>query len=319
MEIVSFVGLAAFGMLVGTLFGFFGMGGTFLITPALLILGYPAPVAVGSGLAFVFGTAIIAALKHRELGQVDYKLGFSMITGTALGLEVGKDIVLYLEHLGLASNVIGGAYVLLLGSVGFFIVRDALSKRKEAGAKRGFSHLVQAIKIPPFLNLKSGIRVSIWALLTLGFMTGLLSGFLGVGGGFIRMPVLVYLVGVPMPIAIGTDLFEIVFSGGIGSFLYAQSGGVDLGVVSSLLLGSALGAQIGAAATKVVDESSIKIYFGLMVLIGAMAVALRQMAVIFELEILSIVSFVLIIGAALLVSGAVLLSTFRAVRNGSAV
>src|SRR6056297_4258835 len=92
--VLLFVG---FGLLIGVLFGFFGMGGSFLVTPALLVMGYEANVAVGSGLAFVFGTSVIATLKHRDLGQVDYKLGVSMIIGTTLGIEVGKEIILHLE------------------------------------------------------------------------------------------------------------------------------------------------------------------------------------------------------------------------------
>jgi len=316
MEILIFIGFALFGLLIGTLFGFFGMGGTFLITPALIILSYPTPVAVGTGMAFVFGTAIIAALKHRDLGQVDYKLAGTMILGTALGIHLGKEIVLYLDSLGLASGIISYAYVILLTSVGLFIVRDALRTRAMSKSKpASLSLFIQGIKLPPMLNLRSGGQISIWIALAIGLSTGLLSGFLGVGGGFIRMPVLMYVIGLPAPLAVGTDLFEIVFSGGIGSFLYAQSGAVDLLVVSALLVGSALGAQFGAMATRIVDEGSIKIYFGAMVLGGAVAVALRQIGQIFEIPGLDIVSFVLIVTAALLVTAAVLSKTLGALRE----
>ncbi|OYR87290.1 permease, partial [Halorubrum distributum] len=117
---------AGFGLVVGVLFGFFGMGGSFLVTPALLMLDYPAPVAVGSGMAFVFGTAVIATLKHHDLGQVDYKLGVIMITGTTIGIEAGRASVYYLESMGLAGGVISIAYVVLLGGVGAMVTRDAL-------------------------------------------------------------------------------------------------------------------------------------------------------------------------------------------------
>ncbi len=121
--LLLFVG---FGLLIGVLFGFFGMGGSFLVTPALLVMGYPSRVAVGSGLAFVFGTSVIATLKHRDLGQVDYKLGVLMIAGTTLGIEVGKEIVLHLETLGLAGNIISVTYVVLLGGIGVFVTYEAL-------------------------------------------------------------------------------------------------------------------------------------------------------------------------------------------------
>ncbi len=152
-------------------------------------------------------------------------------------------------------------------------------------------------------------------ILLVAFATGLLSGFLGVGGGFIRMPALFYLIGVPVPIAVGTDLFEIMFSGGIGSFLYAQSGGVDLSIVLPLLAGSAFGARVGSAATSIVDEDEITVYFGLMLLGGALAVAVREIGNVYGIDALNTVSLVLILGSALLVSGAVVYSSITALRE----
>jgi uncharacterized membrane protein YfcA len=318
---------AGFGLLIGILFGFFGMGGSFLVTPALLVMGYEPNVAVGSGLAFVFGTSVIATLKHRDLGQVDYKLGVSMIVGTTLGIEVGKLGLEYLQHIGLADSVVSVAYVALLGGIGVFVTREALR-----GGDGGLSHdvedadgddhdipdiakRIQSYRIPPMISLRGGITVSLWMVLLVAFFTGLLSGFLGVGGGFIRMPALFYAIGVPVPVAVGTDLFEIVFSGGIGSFLYAQSGAVDLSIVAPLLAGSALGARMGAAATSLVDEDGIKIYFGVMLLLGALAVAIRQIGNFLGIDVLNVVSLVVIVGAALLVAGAVVLSSIRELRT----
>jgi hypothetical protein len=318
---------AGFGLLIGILFGFFGMGGSFLVTPALLVMGYEPNVAVGSGLAFVFGTSVIATLKHRDLGQVDYKLGVSMIVGTTLGIEVGKLGLEYLQHIGLADSVVSVAYVALLGGIGVFVTREALR-----GGDGGLSHdvedadgddhdipdiakRIQSYRVPPMISLRGGITVSLWMVLLVAFFTGLLSGFLGVGGGFIRMPALFYAIGVPVPVAVGTDLFEIVFSGGIGSFLYAQSGAVDLSIVAPLLAGSALGARMGAAATSLVDEDGIKIYFGVMLLLGALAVAIRQIGNFLGIDVLNVVSLVVIVGAALLVAGAVVLSSIRELRT----
>ncbi|MFC7250758.1 sulfite exporter TauE/SafE family protein [Halomicroarcula sp. GCM10025324] len=325
--IALFVG---FGLLIGILFGFFGMGGSFLVTPALLVMGYPTRVAVGSGLAFVFGTSVIATLKHRDLGQVDYKLGISMIIGTTAGIEVGKETVLFLEELGLAGGIISVTYVVLLGGIGAFVTYEALSSRGSGGNDLGhdveededaevpeIAKKIQSYRIPPMLSLRGGVQISLWVVLAVAFVTGLLSGLLGVGGGFIRMPALFYLIGVPVPVAVGTDLFEIVFSGGIGSFLYAQSGGVDLSIVAPLLAGSAFGARLGSAATGLVDEEGIKVYFGVMLLLGAAAVALRQVGNYLGIEVLNTVSFVIIIGAALLVSGAVVYSSIVAIREES--
>ena len=318
-----------FGLLIGVLFGFFGMGGSFLVTPALLVMGYPTRVAVGSGLAFVFGTSVIATLKHRDLGQVDYKLGLLMIVGTTAGIEVGKEIVVHLEGLGLAGSIISVTYVFLLGGIGAFVTYEALKGDSGGGIDHeadadgpadaddipDIAKTIQSYRVPPMIDLRGGVTVSLWMILAVAFATGLLSGFLGVGGGFIRMPALFYLVGVPVPIAVGTDLFEIVFSGGLGSFLYALDGGVDLSIVLPLLAGSAFGARIGSAATSIVDEDDIKIYFGLMLLGGSLAVAVREIGSVYELPILNRVSLALILGSALLVSGAVVYSSITALRE----
>ncbi|MFD1587632.1 sulfite exporter TauE/SafE family protein [Halorientalis brevis] len=320
---------AGFGLLIGILFGFFGMGGSFLVTPALLVMGYEANVAVGSGLAFVFGTSVIATLKHRDLGQVDYKLGVLMIAGTTAGIEVGKLGLEYLQHIGLADSVVSVAYVLLLGGIGVFVTREALKSSSGGGLEHDvdedadledadipdIAQKIQSYRVPPMISIRGGFTVSLWMVLAVAFATGLLSGFLGVGGGFIRMPALFYLIGVPVPVAVGTDLFEIVFSGGIGSFLYAQSGAVDLSIVVPLLAGSALGARLGAAATSLVDEEDIKVYFGVMLLLGAIAVAVRQIGGVLEMPVLDSVSLAIILGAALLVSGAVSYSAVRELRK----
>jgi uncharacterized membrane protein YfcA len=316
---------AGFGVLIGLLFGFFGMGGSFLVTPALIVMGYDTSVAVASGLAFVFATSVIATLKHRDLGQVDYKLGVLMIAGTTAGIEVGKIGLHWLEGLGLANTVVSVVYIGLLGGIGVFITYTAVR-----GGGGGISHdaeaeadaddipeiakTIQSYRVPPMMRLRGGIRVSLWMILGVAFATGLLSGFLGVGGGFIRMPALFYLIGVPVPIAVGTDLFEIVFSGGIGSFLYAIDGAVDLTIVVPLLAGSALGARLGAAATSIVDEDEIKVYFGVMLLLGAVAVAVREIGGLIDAPVLQLVSLVIILGAAALVSGAVVVSSVRQLR-----
>ncbi|MFC7225775.1 sulfite exporter TauE/SafE family protein [Salinirubellus salinus] len=318
---------AGFGVLIGLLFGFFGMGGSFLVTPALLVMGYQTDVAVASGLAFVFGTSVIATLKHRDLGQVDYKLGVLMIAGTTAGIEVGKMGLHWLQDIGLADTVVSVAYVALLGGIGVFITYTALKGDGGGGVSHDadgeidaddipdIAKKIQSYRVPPMMKLRGGVRVSLWMILVVAFLTGLLSGFLGVGGGFIRMPALFYLIGVPVPVAVGTDLFEIVFSGGIGSFLYAIDGAVDLAIVAPLLAGSAGGARLGAAATSLVDEDDIKVYFGVMLLLGAIAVAVRKIGGVIEMPVLDTVALAIIIGAALLVSGAVVVSSIRELRT----
>jgi uncharacterized membrane protein YfcA len=164
------------------------------------------------------------------------------------------------------------------------------------------------------VTLRGDVRVSAWVITAVAFATGVLSGFLGVGGGFIRMPAMIYAIGVPVPVAVGTDLFEIVFSGGIGSYLYGQGGGVDLGIVAPLLFGSALGARIGSAATAIVDADGIKGYFGGMLLAGAVAVGIGEVGSYVGSDLLETAGLVLVIGSAVVVAGAIVYTTVTSLR-----
>ncbi len=310
--IALFVG---FGLLIGILFGFFGMGGSFLVTPALLVLGYPAKVAVGSGLAFVFGTSVIGALKHRDHGQVDYSLAALMTVGMTLGIEFGKRVVFLLEELGSADLFVSVAYTGLLATVGVFTLYDTRSESSNSDGT-GLADRVQSITLPPMIAMSGDITVSVWIVLGLGVGIGILSGFLGVGGGFLLMPAMMYGLGVPAAVAVGTDILQITISGAYGAFVYAQAGAVALPVAGSLLSGSALGARIGARATKLVDEDDIKEYFAAMLLAGSLSVAAKEIGNSFGIEALNMVSMTLIFGATIVVSTAVVLAAVCALRQG---
>jgi len=305
-----------FGLLIGTLFGFFGMGGSFLVTPALLVLGYPSTVAVGSGLAFVFGTSVIGALRHRDHGQVDYKLAVIMTAAMTIGIEAGKSVVFFLDATGQADLVINVAYVGLLAAVGLFTLRDAWTDDGGDGdAGVPLADRVQSIHIPPMVSFRGGVRVSGAIVFAVGLVIGVLSGFLGVGGGFLLMPAMMYGLGVPAAIAVGTDILQITISGAFGAFTYAESGSVALPVVGFLLLGSALGARIGAGATNLVDEDEIKGYFAAMLLAGSVAVASNKLGTVYGIDALNALSTALIFGAAFLVSAAIVLAAVCRLRD----
>lgn len=305
-----------FGLLIGILFGFFGMGGSFLVTPALLVLGYPAKVAVGSGLAFVFGTSVIGALRHRNLGQVDYRLAGLMVVGMTLGIEVGSRAVFLLQAIGLADLVVSVAYVGLLAAVGLFVLGDARTPEKESSAP-GLAGRVPGFDLWPTVTLTGGVTVSIWVVLAIGLVVGVLSGFLGVGGGFLLMPAMLYGLGIPAAVAVGTDILQITLSGAYGAFVYAQQEAVEVPVVAALLLGSALGARIGAGATHLVDEDDIKGYFAAMLLTGSVAVASKEIGGAYGIDALSTLSVVLVFGASILVSGAIVVAAVVALRRGA--
>ncbi|WP_224450616.1 sulfite exporter TauE/SafE family protein [Haloprofundus salilacus] len=300
-----------FGLLIGILFGFFGMGGSFLVTPALLVVGYPAPVAVGSGLAFVFGTSVIGALRHLDHGQVSYTLAAVMILGMTFGIEVGTRVVFLLADLGSADAVISVVYVGLLGAVGLSVLRDARTDGTDARTGR-VATKVHAIKLPPMVSLPGGATVSVWVILVVGSAIGILSGCLGVGGGFLLLPVMVYGFGVPIAIAAGTSILQISVSGAFGAFVYAQSNAVNIPVVAALLGGSALGARIGVSATRLVNETDIKGYFAVMLLSGGVATASKQVSIVYGVEMLETVSTVLIFGTVVLVSGTIVRTSIAA-------
>lgn len=315
MEPTTLAVFAGFGLLVGILFGFFGMGGSFLVTPALLVMGYGPKTAVGSGLAFVFGTSLIAALRHRDHGQVEYRLGGLMVVGISVGIEVGKRFVEALSELGIAEAVVSLAYVVLLAGVGLFVLRDARTETTEGTPN--FAGTVEQVRIPPTVSLTGGGEVSVWPTLAIALFVGVLSGFLGVGGGFLLMPAMMYVLGVPAAVAVGTGAFQITLSGGVGTFLYAQSGNVALPVVASLLAGSALGARVGSSATGIVDTDVIKGYFGAMLLAGSVAVASEQAGSAYGIETLNGLSVALIFGSALVVAGAIVHTTVAVLRQES--
>ncbi len=315
----------SFGFMVGVFFGFFGMGGSFLVTPALLILGYPAPVAIGSSMAFVFGTAVIATLKHHDVGSVDYKLGALMFVGIVVGIEIGKLLVFGLEAIGRAELVVGIAYVLLLGAIGLVFTRNAL--KQDAGDDSEtqdddipeIAKKIKSYNIPPMVRLTDGSKASMWTISGVGGGVGVVSGFLGVGGGFIRMPAIYYLIGVPLAAAVGTSLFGALMSGAVGAFSYGLSGVIDIGVVTALLVGSALGARIGSASTAYVDEADVTIYFGIMLLLASAAVAFGELANWLEMPIFDTVSFVLLVGSSLFVTSIILYYGAVSVREQAAL
>ncbi len=306
--------LVGFGLLVGILFGFFGMGGSFLVTPALLVIGYPAPVAVGSGLAFVFGTSVIGALRHRDHDQVSYTLAAVMIVGMTFGIQIGARIVFLLAELGSADVLISVMYVGLLGAVGSVVLRDARIDDTAVGTGR-VATTVQSIALPPTLSLPGGSTVSVWCILAVGVGIGILSGCLGVGGGFLLLPVMVYGFGIPAAIAAGTSVFQISVSGAFGTFVYAQSNAVNIPVVAALLCGSALGARIGVSATRLVDEADSREYFAVMLLSGSVATGSKQISTAYGVTTLETASTVLIFGTAVLVSGAILRASITALRG----
>lgn len=282
--------LSGIGFVVGVLGGFFGVGGGFIAGPLMFWAGVPINYVVGTDLAHMTGKSIVAARRHRALGNVDLRLGALMIIGTIPGIELGAQIIEWLEMAGNTDQVIATVYVVLLIGIGTFtgweslramrMQRTSQMSTREVLGMSSLLHRSRLMRIPPLIRLPtSGIEeISIWAVLLVGALTGLLAGMLGVGGGFLRMPLLVYVLGVPTHIAVGTDLFEIVISAGFGTLTHALKGNVDILIALVMQTGAAVGAQLGASATRYFSGPIIRLLFSFLPILAAVLVILRAYA-----------------------------------------
>ncbi len=272
-------GLLVLGIGVGIIGGFFGMGGGWMVTPGLNILGMPMSFAIGTDIAHMAGKSLIATMRHGRFGNVDYKMGFIMVFGTVIGFELGAQMIMWLERIGKVDLYVRWTYVVLLIAIAWLVFHDVAKKnRKTAAAKAAGKEVdkfatgiewhktLHRIKIPPMVHFKeSGFTCSVWLPILVSFITGWLAGLLGIGGGLFRMPALIYLVGCPTHIAVGTDLFEVMISGLYGAGTYTYKGRTELLAAIVMLVGASVGAQIGTVATKYVKGYGIRIAFGLAV------------------------------------------------------
>jgi len=302
--------LLLIGFTVGVCGGFFGIGGAWIVTPALNIFGFPMPYAIGTDLAHMGGKSIVSTIRHGKFGNVDVKLGFSMIAGTTVGMELGARLVMYLERIGLAEDYIRKMYVVFLAAIGSYVLYDYISHVRESrqAAREGaaaptgstFAQRLQRLHLPPMIRFSaSGITCSMWLPVGVGLVTGIVASVLGVGGGFIRMPALIYLVGCPTLVAVGTDLFEVMITGAYGAFTYGVKGRVDLIAALWMLVGAAIGAQLGTVAVKYVRGYSIRLLFAVTIFIACASVLTKQLQ-------LQLASSILILTAGVAISGVIL-------------
>jgi uncharacterized membrane protein YfcA len=276
--------LVVVGFIIGILGGFFGVGGSFIAGPALRLMGVDWNYAVGTDLAHIVGKSIVAAKQHRALGNVDLKLGSIMAFGTIGGAECGAQLIQALKRAGNVNTVVSYVAIVVYSSIAAFMLWESQktlrsakgrSPRKGSGVKDDHSAFgpvtqrIQRLKIWPMITLPtSGIRISLWTILLVAFVGGVFSGFLGGGAGYIRMPSMVYVLGIPTHLAVGTDLFEIVISASYGTFTHAIKGNVDILIALVMHTGAVIGAQIGVVATQYFAGPKIRLAFVPLPLIG---------------------------------------------------
>jgi hypothetical protein len=263
------------GILVGLLSGIFGVGGGFLMTPLLIMIGIPPTVAAASDSNQIVGASTSGTLAHYRLGNVDFKMGLLLLIGGVTGGTVGVQIIKILRQVGNADFLIKITYVLMLGFVGSYMffeslqtIRKSKTEHKLAVAKESkYAQLVA--KLPWQTNFAtSGVRLSVLMPLGLGVFVGILAAIMGVGGGFIMVPVMVYLLRMPMHVVVGTSLFQILFTCVDVTVMQAYSNHtVDFVLALLLLLGSTLGAQFGAKISKKLGGEQLKILLASIVLL----------------------------------------------------
>jgi uncharacterized membrane protein YfcA len=287
---ISPIYLAIVGFVIGILGGFFGVGGSFIAGPALRLVGLDWNFAVGTDLAHIVGKSVVAAKRHRALGNVDLRLGLVMAVGTIAGAEGGAQLIQMLKRAGNVNFVVSIVSIVVYLSISAFMlwesqktlksqrrrsskakVKGLTAKKKDKSAFGHVSRAIQRLKIWPMIALPtSGVKgISLWVILLVAFVGGLFSGFLGGGAGYIRMPSMVYVLGIPTHLAVGTDLFEIIISASYGTLSHAVKGNVDILIALVMHTGAAIGAQIGAISTQYFAGPKIRLAFVPLPLIGA--------------------------------------------------
>lgn len=266
--------LLGLGGLVGFLSGLFGVGGGFLLTPMLMMVGIPPEVAAASSTNMIVAAGVSGTLAHARNGNVDFKLGTIILVGGLIGGTLGTDIVRYLRTLGNFDFVVKFTYVVMLILVGLFMFQEsvgALRKRK-AGVENEECKPSRAREFVTRLPLQlyfpvSEIKGSALVLVGLGFIIGILTALMGIGGGFIMLPIMIYLLGIPTLKAVGTSGFTIVCAAINVTMAQATiNDSVDMVLAILLLLGSPIGAQFGVKISRRLGGEQLRVIFSVIVL-----------------------------------------------------
>lgn len=277
--------LLGLGLIVGFLSGLFGVGGGFLLTPLLMMIGIPPTVAAASDANQIVAASTSGAFAHWRLGNVDFKMGGILIAGGILGGTVGVQLIKALRAAGNADSIIKITYVLMLGVVGIYMFQESLKNlrpRRRAMQIKTRTTTTPWFKrfnesLPLSLNFeKSGVTLSVFTPLLLGTLVGILSALMGVGGGFIMVPVMIYMLRMPMHVVVGTSLFQVLCTCMYVTFMQAlYNHTVDLMLAILLLVGSTVGAQIGAQVSNKMKADQLKIILASIVLLVMLKMAVE--------------------------------------------
>ncbi|MDX1711641.1 MAG: sulfite exporter TauE/SafE family protein [Rhodovibrionaceae bacterium] len=264
--------LLGLGGVIGLLSGIFGVGGGFLMTPLLIFIGVPPAVAVATQANQVVASSVSGVLAHWRRGNVDLRMGLVLLAGGFAGSTAGVSLFSLLRQLGQIDLVINLSYVVFLGTIGVLMVMEgarALLRRRRAGPRRKLHQHTWIHGLPLKVRFrKSRLYISALVPLSIGFGVGVLSAIMGVGGGFILVPAMIYLLGMPTIVVIGTSLFQIIFVAANVTFWQAtQNQTVDVVLAIILLAGAVIGAQFGTRLGSRLPSDALRLLLGLIVIV----------------------------------------------------
>ena len=273
--------IVALGALTGILSGMFGVGGGFLTTPLMIFYGIPPTVAAASAASQVTGASVSGVFAHTRRGGVDYQMGAVMVAGGIIGTGIGAVLFKLLQAWGQIDVVINVLYVVLLGSIGTLMARESwqtLQAQKAGRAlparKRRHHPMVASLPLR-WRFYRSGLYISPLAPLLLGMFTGVLTMLMGIGGGFVLVPAMLYILGMSANVVVGTSLFQILFVTMATTMMHSlTTKAVDVVLAALLLIGSVSGAQIGAQLAEKLPAERLRLVLAAIVLVIALRMAL---------------------------------------------
>jgi uncharacterized membrane protein YfcA len=271
---VSAALLLGLGTLVGLLSGLFGVGGGFLITPLLFFIGIPPTVAVATGANQVVASSVSGVLAQFKRKAVDVPMGVVLLIGGLIGSGMGIWVFNLLTRLGQIDLAVQLAYVVFLGSIGLLMLQESLRamRREKRGGKRAKRHQhLWVHKLPLKIKFRaSGLYISVIPPMLVGIVVGVLAAIMGVGGGFIMVPAMIYLLGMPTKVVIGTSLFQILFVSAFTTMMHAITNqSVDVMLALLLIVGGVIGAQIGSRLGARLKAEQLRILLALLVILVA--------------------------------------------------
>ena len=273
--------IVALGALTGILSGMFGVGGGFLTTPLLIFYGVPPTVSAASAASQVTGASVSGVFAHTRRNGVDFQIGSVMVAGGILGTAFGASLFRLLQELGQIDTVINILYVVLLGSIGTIMARESLQalRAERSGesipARKRRHHPLVASLPMRWRFYRSGLYISPLAPLILGMVVGVLTMLMGIGGGFVLVPAMLYILGMSASVVVGTSLFQILFVTMATTMMHAMTTkAVDIVLAALLLIGSVTGAQIGAKFAQMASPIRLSLALAAIVLLVALRIAL---------------------------------------------